>query len=222
MSTAYYAVASGHDATTLTRFTTLYRLPPTVINGGQPVPTLGPVRRVALSGRTTFNGNLTALLYWGPAYKTGFADIIAATLGSLYQTDKAVTLVLRNEAWEWMTYNAYLSKPQVGENFEYRLGGNVSGLGIPVNILAPTVATFTSNTTLTSSQRHVRGDTSSGNVTLTLPAASGTTNVMFHIRKTSASNTLTVQGGAINEALTALDATLMAYSDGANWWRVNA
>src|SRR5690606_3377141 len=54
------------------------------------------------------------------------------------------------------------------------------------------VVVKTANATLTTNENVVLADTTSGNITLTLPSVSGNTGVVFHIKKTVTANTLTI------------------------------
>lgn len=59
------------------------------------------------------------------------------------------------------------------------------------------IATVTTNTTLTASHYTVLADATSGNITITLPAVSGTTRRIYVVKKIdSSANTVTIDGNA--------------------------
>lgn len=85
------------------------------------------------------------------------------------------------------------------------------------------VSTKTTTYAITSADGVILGDTTSGSFTVTLPTAVGATKA-FHIKKTAATNTLTINtslsqtiDGGTSIAITALDETITVVSDGANW-----
>jgi len=102
--------------------------------------------------------------------------------------------------------------------------------------LAPTVfnlwdcilqsVTKTGNYTITTSDKLIYCDTTSGNITLALPAVSGVNPyVVYSAVKTSASNTLTLDpnsteqiGGASTKAVTALHTRVDYFTDGSAWY----
>ena len=87
------------------------------------------------------------------------------------------------------------------------------------------VASKTGNYTLVSSDDVVLGDSSSGAFTLTLPAASGSSGKVFHLKKTdSGSNAVTVDGnasetidGSADLKLSVQNDSVSIVSDGSNW-----
>lgn len=104
-------------------------------------------------------------------------------------------------------------------------GGARLAFELPLHALVLQYVTKSSNATITASERLVLGNTASGNVTLTLPAAASVTAyTVFSFVKTSASNTLTIDGngsetinGASTYAMTALNERIDIYSTGTAW-----
>lgn len=71
-------------------------------------------------------------------------------------------------------------------------------------------------------------DTSGGSVTVTLPSAATSADVMFGVKKTSGSNSLIVDGaaaelidGAATLTATAIQAALLFWCDGTAWYTVS-
>lgn len=87
-------------------------------------------------------------------------------------------------------------------------------------------AAFSSNTTADQAARVYLGNATSGNITLTLPAASTSAGLRYYVKKTdSSANTVTVDGnasetidGATTKVLTAQYDKLQIICDGSAWW----
>lgn len=87
------------------------------------------------------------------------------------------------------------------------------------------IADISSTTTASTSVNLYNCDTSGGAFTVTLPTAVGNTGITFTFKKTNDdSNLLTIDGdgsetinGQPNQILRSMDASLVIYSDGANW-----
>jgi hypothetical protein len=83
----------------------------------------------------------------------------------------------------------------------------------------------TSNYTFTANDETIKFDTSSGNITASLPTAVGIKGKWYVAIKTSASNTLTIDpdgsetiNGAANYTITNNNSTVTMQSDGSNWY----
>jgi hypothetical protein len=90
---------------------------------------------------------------------------------------------------------------------------------------APALETITSNTALNSTHSTVLIDTSSGNVTVTLPAASTVTDRIYTIKLIDDTNTGDVAtngseeiDGDSNNFVLTLHESIQIQSDGSNWW----
>ena len=85
-----------------------------------------------------------------------------------------------------------------------------------------TVSTISSNTTLDNTHRVVLA---SGNTTLTLPAASSNANRIYYIKKTDATNTITIDGnasetidGSLTKTLSIQYESVTIVCNGSNWY----
>lgn len=83
---------------------------------------------------------------------------------------------------------------------------------------------ITSNRTLDETDYLILADATSGTVTVTLPAASGATGRLYRVKKTTAANTVVIDGnasetidGATTQTLTGQYDTLTIQCDGSNW-----
>ncbi len=102
-------------------------------------------------------------------------------------------------------------------NYETSAGGTTN--------LIPTVISKTGAYTIVDSDRVVVCDASGGAFTITLPAASGRTGRIYHIKKTDSSgNAVTIDGnasetidGSTTVAISTQFDSLMIISDGSNW-----
>jgi hypothetical protein len=91
--------------------------------------------------------------------------------------------------------------------------------------LSSKVSTISADTTIDASYSMILGDTSSGNVTLTLPAVSGNTGLQYTVKKISASNTLTLDGdgsetidGSATVAITTNNVAVRIVCNGSAWY----
>lgn len=93
------------------------------------------------------------------------------------------------------------------------------------------IRTISANTTLTGEDNTLIVNTSGGNVTVTLPSAASVfnsnnnTGIIYQFKKTSASNTLTIQGtggetidGSATYSITTVNAAVSIRTNGAAWY----
>jgi hypothetical protein len=109
------------------------------------------------------------------------------------------------------------------------VGTNAPTSKLSVNgSFAAQLSTKTANYTATSADHTLLGDASSGNITITLPAASTCTNRFYIIKKIDiTSNTVTIDGnaselidGATTYVLSTQYESVTLQCDGTNWWIV--
>ena len=95
--------------------------------------------------------------------------------------------------------------------------GDASGLLYPIK-------TVTGAYSATLLDYTILGDTGSGNVTVTLPAASAGSRKIYNIKKVDSSNTLTIAtaggniDGVASKSLTTLNESLSFHSNGTDWF----
>ena len=94
-----------------------------------------------------------------------------------------------------------------------------------LNILKPPIVTKTSDYTATYTDRTILIDSTSNDVTITLPTASGNTAV-YILKNINNTNTITIETNGSEEIDGSTDGFILAYlheviriqSDGTNWW----
>lgn len=222
MVDAYFAL--GTSLAALANVETITEYAPHVLPT-QVIPLQGPVVRRVLSGATVRNGAvdmpmqwdvmklsaLRALLttYWG--YTTASANLYASWL---------------DETGHYSPFSVTVARPYSGS--DYQINDSMWARQIVLTAFNWTLqsVTKTANYTVTTSDRLIYCDTTSGSITLTLPAASAPgANTVFSFIKTAAGNTLTVQraggdtiDGTTNVSVTAVNARVDVISDGVSAW----
>lgn len=208
--------------------TTVIALAPHVLPSGR-IPLLGRVKERALSGQARRAGSIDGSLQWDALTIDDFNTLIYGVFGDFVTASVDCVVSALDETHHYSPFLVTLDKPQEGENYELSPGGaHVRNLRIPYFDARLQSLTKTSNDTLVAGDLLVYGDTSGGNVTLTLPAASAVhPNVVYSVEKVSASNTLsiaragsdTINGGTTALTLSALHGRYDLVSDGVSAWR---
>ncbi len=183
----------------------------------------GQVRRRSLSGKGRADGFVNGVLRADFMTQTQLDAFMLAQFSG-YETQAVQRyMVLIDERGRYISYLGYIEKPAFTvTNSEYLRNPEFALAALTVQSV-----TKTSNATLTSSERYVKGNTGSGNVTLTLPAASALqVDTPITIEKIASANTLTIQrggsdtvnGGTSSIARTANDSYYTLVSDGVSNW----
>lgn len=106
----------------------------------------------------------------------------------------------------------------------------VSALGEALNLNNNNVTTTTANYILTTANRYLLCDTTSGDISVTLPDAANLSGTVFTVKKTVTANQVTVQGtggDTIDSSATSILAAgsrgfVEVVSDGSNWFIIGA
>lgn len=112
-----YAIAAGFDQTALDNIEDVCTTAPT----SQPLK-WGGVKRRTLDRKTQYNGTRTALWKFDAITRTDF-DTLLTYLGDVTLGSAPVTICTRNELDGWSIYNAYMTNPLSGEDWERAVGG---------------------------------------------------------------------------------------------------
>jgi len=148
-----------------------------------------------------------------------------AIFGGYTTASISVALSLLDESGHYSPFTGYLEKPR----FTPKAGGDLHApVVFPLSGLQLQSVTKTANYTVTTSDRLIYGNTTSGSVTLTLPNANTVgAHTVFSFVKTAAANNLVIDGdgsqrvgGASTQTLTALYSRLDIVSDGSSAWTV--
>lgn len=189
-------------------------------------PLSGPVKTRIMDASARRDGWVNSLWSWD---RLSFADwraLVHNVMGGFAVASRQLYITTIGEDGYYSPFLCVVDKPYPQGELQPAIGGHdVMNIQMPINDAVLQSVTKTANYSVTTSDRLVYGDTSGGNVTLTLPAAASVTpNTVYSFQKTSASNTLTLDGnssetidGATTQALTLLNARLDIVSDGTAW-----
>lgn len=228
MTLQYFCVGAALNS--LVNVETLVRFPPgtALIQGGSPMPLTGGTGRRLLSKRLKRSGNANAAWLWG-YFETDQTELKAlriAVLGDITSTvSRERYVIMPDENGDWSPFLCHIDAPYIGQSMDMHND-------VPRNVRFDIVGgvlqylTKTGNYTVTVSDHLIYCDTTSGSITLTLPALSGVTaDIPFRFVKTAAANNLvldgngaeTVDGGA-TKTITALNASTTIIKSSATAW----
>lgn len=188
---------------------------------------LPPGKERVASGALVRNGAISTGLAFSLVTAEQLRAFTYGVFGGLTTASASVFITAIDEYSRYSPFAVTIDRPYVED---YELENNVwrRQMIVPCYGWALQEVTKTGNATLTTSERLVNGDTSGGNITLTLPVASAPEpDTVFSIVKTAAANTLTVDGngseaidGSATIALTAAFERLDMVSNGNGWVRI--
>lgn len=187
------------------------------------VPLTGAVQRRSNAGRRRDDGAIVGALQVDIAERADLNVFMDAVFGGWVTPSVRVYMTLLTEDGWYNPMRVWLEKP----TFQVAPGGALVNVQFPLFDAVVQSVTKAANASLTTSERLAYGDTSGGNVTLTLPAASAVNaHTVMSVAKTATANTLTVQraggdtlNGGTSVALTANGARVDLVSDGVSKWR---
>jgi hypothetical protein len=190
------------------------------------MPLSGPVKTRVGSGLARRDGWVMGAWQWDVLTVTDWRSLIANVMGGYSVASRTLYISTISEDYFYSPFLVVADKPYPADGMEPAIGGHdVKNIRMLLIKAVLQSVTKTANYTVTTSDRLVYGNTASGNITLTLPAAASVTpNTVYSFQKTNASNTLTLDGnasetidGATTKALTALNSRADLVSDGSNW-----
>lgn len=191
---------------------------------GARVPLTGLVRRRSLAAVTRHDGFVNSSILLDLADQSDLDGFMYALFGGYETAEIERYMMLIDERGRYAPFLARIEKA----SFQVIDKVHVRQVVFPLWNCRFQSVTKTSNTTITSSERHVKGSTAGGNVTLTLPAASAiNANTVITIEKIASANTLTIQrggsdtlnGGTSTLTRTSIGAYYTLISDGVSNWR---
>ena len=218
----YFAL--GTTLANLTNLETLTGYAPHVLPAAR-VPLRGPIARRVLSGTVVRNGAVATSMQWDVMKLSDLRALTTTYWGDAKDSASLFASWL-DETGHYSPFSVVVQRPYVGEH--YQINDTVWAKEIRLDAFDWRLqsSTKTSNYTVTTSDRLIYANTASGNITLTLPAASApNANTVFSFVKTAAANTLIVQragsdtlNGGTSVSLTALNARLNVISNGISAW----
>lgn len=218
---AYFAI--GTSLAALTNVENIISQAPHVLNN-QRVKLLGPLRRQTLDWKTHRHGNISGVLQWGEDVLIADIDTLVTTYWGDYLTANASLYISwLDEENHYSPFYCEAERPEEGTHYQNFNGYKGQNLAIPISGVVRQVDTENSTTTLTTSERLVESDTTSGAVDLTLAAASSyNANTVVSVVKSGGGNTLrilpdgsdTINGGSSVTVTSRTDIV----SDGVSAW----
>lgn len=221
---AYYAVATGDDLAGLINIETLMETPPHALPGAA-IPLHPPVVRRLTNRSLVRNGSIDGVLQWDNVMWTGFEALMDVLFGGIDGED-VVEIVLSaiDESGHYSPFTANAAAPVQGENYQVATGGAyVTELTIPLLDCVLQRTDRSSNATITASERLTRANTTSGNVTITLPAIATVAPYTMHsfVKQVAGNNLVLSPPDALIDNASSKTITAVGrvdiYHDGSAW-----
>lgn len=218
MPFTYYAIGStlaGMVNIESTYGLTIHQLP------GNLVPLVGKNRKRAASGNVRRSGAIDGALLLDVASRSNLNAFINAVFGGWNSASAQMYLSVLTTDGHYTSIRAYVEPPA----FEAVNAANLKTIELPITGIAVQKLSKSANYTVTTADHMIEVDTTSGSVTLALPALSGVAqNVPYSFIKTVAANSLVLDGnssetvdGASTKTLTAQYARVDLVYDGTQW-----
>ena len=228
MTISYFAFATTLAG--LTNVETILRIPPQVMERGR-IPRLRPNKARGLDSSVVRNGKINTPLRLDAMTEEERLALNTFLFGSQSVAGKQLYASAIDEFRFFSPYAVYVDRPQEGEDYRLVPGGAwVRDLVLPCSNWTLQTAQIDSSGRVTTSQHYVKSNTTSGSVTLALPALSGVVeNVVYSFEKTVAANSLVLDpnssetiDGASTKTLTALGARVDIIKSGSGWVTVKS
>ncbi len=218
MAQTYFSI--GSTLAGLTNIESTYGLIANVLPDAR-IPLTGGIRRRSLAGVSRADGFINGVLRVDFAAQSELDSFVYAIFGGYTTVSAAKYMSLIDETGHYSSFYGYIDKP----SSSVVSGGYLRNIEFQLAALTLQTVTKTSNYTVTTADHLVYANTSSGNITLTLPAVAGVAqNVVYSAVRTSGSNTLTLDGnasetidGAATLAVTANNARVDLVYNGSQW-----
>ena len=221
---AYFAI--GETASTMQNIEYIIGKPPHVLPTAV-VPLSGPNRRRLASGRVRSDGQIDAKLLWDRLDYSDYVKLIQQVFGGFTTGSKLLYVTSIDESRHYSTFIGYFNKPSIAEE-EFEVangGGEIKLLTISLTNCNLISITRSANAIVGLGDRFTRADSTSGNITLTLPAIAGVAPyTIYSVMKMVAANSVVIDGngaetieGSATLTLTTRFERVDLYSDGTQW-----
>lgn len=228
MTRAWYAI--GTTLANMTNVETYFsEKPPHIIPDGA-ICLRGGVQTQTASGKWRRDGfpDATRLMWDAPLTYTELNAFRYAIWTSLTTENASVYISAIDEAGFYSPFYVEAAQPYNGTHYTVSDGGYIRGLTVPLGAVALQSTSVAADHTLTTSQRLLYVNTSGATRTVTLfDVATATLNTVYSVVKTSASNSLVLDGsgaqtigGAATKTVTALNHRVDFYTDNGTSWTV--
>lgn len=223
MTSYYYCY--GTTLANLVNFEDMLAEPIQQIDNNE-IPLLPPNVVRVQSGAVVRNGAVQAPLIIDVISQADYRTLVRTLFDSWTIASKPLFIVALSEEGYFEPFRVVLSRPLVGENYDRTNSAFIQNLALPGYDWTRQETDKTSTGNISASERYINADSTSGNITLTLPDASTVNaNTPFVIVKTVAANTVTVDGsgaqtidGSASVDLDDQYQRLDIVSDGVNKW----
>ncbi len=223
MPFCYFAI--GTTLANMANVETAMEFPPQVRDELR-IPLLAPVRRRTLDNAVQRNGSIDVPLRWDILKLSALNTFITSYWANYTTSSAALFASWMDETGNYSPFSVTLERPLQGEHYRIQDPVWLQELRIPGYGWTLQSVTKSSDVTTTTSERLVYVDTSGGTRTMTLPALAGvTSDTVYSFVKTSASNTLTLDGnssetvdGNATKSVTALNARINIVKTSATTW----
>lgn len=201
--------------------------PPQVVTDGA-IPAVGVTQTLLSNGSLRYDGAINTTYRFDNVERSEFNAFILAQFGSFSVSSSAKYVTWIDEEGFWSPYLVEMSRPaplsgwrNVNETYLVDVVGELRRC-------RKQYVTKTANYTITTSDKLVYADTTSGNITLTLPPlASVTAGTVYSCQKAATANTLTIAadgseaiGGSATLSLTANYARVDLCKNTASDWKI--
>lgn len=218
----YYAI--GTTLANMANIETTYNMTANTLDA-EGIALVPPSKERVASGSVVRNGKVNTALAFSTVSVVDFRAFVYGVFGNLTTNSASVFISAIDEFGYYSPFSVTIDRPYV-DNYEVVNSGWRQRVIVPCFGWTLQSVTKSSNATTTTSERLVYGDTSSGNVTLTIPFASTVPpNTAYSFIKSAASNTLTllrtgsnVINGSTTATLSANNERIDLISDGVNSW----
>lgn len=220
MPNAYLAI--GTTAANMVNIETLMDYPAHALDNAM-VPLLGPFRRRTLAQSLIRNGSIDSDILFDIQLAADLESFIKAEWGDYFTAGVSKYVSWLTEDGHYSPHLVTLERPVIREHYDRVNDTWVQRVRIPGLDWQIQIDTVNTSGSVSTGQRYVQSDTTSGAVTLDLPAVGGVVvNTIYSYEKTGGGNALTLDGDSSEEidGSTTLIVTGRTdiYTDGTAWY----
>lgn len=197
---------------------------PHVLDGGR-IPLLPPIKTRLMDGFSRRDGKINVPLQFDVPPDTGRIALNTFLFGNQTTTSKELYLGAIDEFGFYSPYLVIVDRPYEQQDYAVTESDYLRTMTVPCFDWRLQVLTETANYSVTVADHYLKGDTSGGNVTFTLPTlASVNADVVYSFEKVASANNLVLDGngsevidGATTKTLTANGARVDLIKRAGQW-----
>lgn len=222
MTNAFFGISAAGTLSGLVNIETLTEFAPTTLGDNLLVSLTGKVKRGTSAGTGRADGFIDGALAFDIMRWTAFRAFMYSVFGGFNVASKSAAFTLITTDKFYTPFIGKIKEP----TFTPVNDVWIKDVRFPLSALVLQASTKITTYTITASDRLVKGDTTSGNFTLTMPAANAVqADTIVSVQKIASANTLTIQragsdtvNAGTSVALTANYSRYDFYSDGVSAW----